>query len=274
MKQAEDRPRWFFVDEAGDPAFYGPGKKIIVGDEGCSKTFSVGFFRTFDPEQIRSKLAEVRLAISQDLYLKDIPSLKDSLVAFHAKNDCPEVRKLVFEALAKMDFGAQIVVARKIEKIFCKAHLGSQDRFYDFLVSKLFHCQLHLSTHNTIVFSRRGSKARQRSLKKAIQTGVDRFHRQNKGACRTTIIVETSQPVQEHVLQAADYVMWAVQRSFERGEMRYFEFLRDKIEVVWDIYDIEKIKAKQANLYDRKKNAFDIKKASPLKLSPTEGATA
>jgi hypothetical protein len=264
MKLAEEKTRWFFVDEAGDPAFYGKGKKIIVGTLGCSKTFSVGFLRTFDPQQIRSKLAEVRLAVSTDRYFKDIPSVRKSLVAFHAKDDCPEIRKLVFEALEKMDFGAQIVVARKIEKVFTRAHGACPDRFYDFLVSKLFHCQLHLSTDNHIIFSRRGNKSRQRSLRMAVQLGALRFHQKYRHACHTKIEVDTSQTIQEPVLQAADYVMWAVQRAFERREMRYFDFLRDKIELVWDIYDIEKIRGKESIIYDRKKNPFDIEKTSSL----------
>jgi hypothetical protein len=264
MKQANDKPRWFFADEAGDPAFYGKGKKIIVGTEGCSMTFAVGFLRTHDPQQIRSKLAEVRLAISTDRYLRDIPSLTKSIVAFHAKDDCPEVRKLVFEALEKMDFGAQIVVARKHENIFRRAHNSNQDRFYDFLVGKLFHCQLHLSNENNIVFSRRGTKSRQHSLRKAVEVAAERFRQKNTKACHTKVSVDTSRPIQEHVLQAADYVLWAVQRTFERGDMRYYEFLRDKIEMVWDIYDIDKIRGKESIIYDRRKNPFDIKKASPL----------
>jgi hypothetical protein len=265
MKQADAKPRWFFVDEAGDPAFYGKGgKKIIVGTPGCSQTFAVGFLRTFDPQQIRSKLAEVRLAISTDRYLRDIPSVTKSVVAFHAKDDCPEIRKLVFESLEKMDFGAQIVVARKIERIFRRAHGRSQDRLYDFLVSKLFHCQLHLSTENHIIFSRRGNKSRQHSLRRAVQVGADRFHQKYNHACHTRVIVDTSQTIQEPVLQAADYVLWAVQRAFERRDMRYFEFLRDKIELVWDIYDVEKIRGKESIIYDRKKNAFGIEKTSPL----------
>ena len=34
MKKAEICPTWYFVDEAGDPFFYGAGKKIIVGRHG------------------------------------------------------------------------------------------------------------------------------------------------------------------------------------------------------------------------------------------------
>ena len=70
--------------------------------------------------------------------------------------------------------------------------------------------------------------------------------------------------MQEPALQVVDYVNWAVQRAFERGEMRYFEYLRDKIELVWDVFDFEKYKLKEGNIYDRRRNPFDIKKASPL----------
>ena len=129
MKLAEEKPRWFFVDEAGDPVFYGAGKKLIVETEGCSHTFSVGCLRTYDPQSIRSKLADVRVEILGDRYLKDIPSIQKSFRAFHAKDDCPEVRRMVFSALDKMDFAAQVVVGRKQESRFVSYHQRSQDGF-------------------------------------------------------------------------------------------------------------------------------------------------
>ena len=270
MKQAEQRPRWYFVDEAGDPAFFAKGKKIIVGTEGCSKTFSVGFLRTYDPQHIRDKLSEVRLEISNDRYLKDIPSITKTLRAFHAKDDSPEVRKLVYAALDKLEFGVQIVVGRKHVALFTSKHKSSQDLFYDDLVSHLFSRQLHLSTENTIIFARRGDKARQHALRAAVESGTEKFRQKYRNAASTKVHIETSQPSEEAVLQAADYVLWSVQRAFERGEMRYFEYMREKIELVWDVYDFRKLKAikngnaKGSVVYDRKNNPFDIKKASSL----------
>src|SRR5229473_1251788 len=237
MKQADEKPRWYYVDEAGDPVIYGKGKSVIIGTEGCSRTFSVGFLRIYDPQAIRSKLVDVRLEILNDLYFKDIPSIIKTQRAFHAKDDCPEVRKLVYSALEKMDFGAQVVVGRKQESIFKGYHQSSQDRFYGDLVSNLFTNQLHLAHENTIIFARRGNKAKQQALRSAVELGVEKFRRKSTEAANTKVNIETSQPAQETVLQAADYVLWAVQRAFERGEMRYFEFMRDKIELVFDIYD-------------------------------------
>jgi hypothetical protein len=199
MKQAEQKPRWYYVDEAGDPAFYGKGKIFIVGQEGCSRTFSVGFLRTYDPQAIRSKLAEVRLEILNDRYLKDIPSIVKSLRAFHAKDDCPEVRKLVYAALDKMDFAVQVVVGRKREQTFRQVHKNSHHRFYDDLVSRLFTNQLHLAQENTITFARRGNKAKQHALRAAVEAGVAKFRSKYAGATVTKINIETSQPVQEPV---------------------------------------------------------------------------
>jgi hypothetical protein len=266
MQEPEEKPRWHFVDEAGDPAFYAKrSKRIIVGEEGCSRTLILGFIRTRDPQQIRSKLAEVRLAVSADRYLRDIPSVKKSLIYFHAKDDCVEVRKLVFDALDKMDFHAQVIVARKLPTLFRTKYRSSQIEFYDDLVTKLFKNQLHLATENYITFARRGKKARQNALRQAVEKAAEVFRKTFQHDTVTKIIVETSQPVQESALQAIDYVNWAVQRAFERGEMRYFEFLRNKIEVVWDVFDFDKYEGKGGGcVYDRKRNPFDIKKASPL----------
>jgi hypothetical protein len=122
MKQAEEKARWYYVDEAGDPAFFGKGKKLIVGNDGCSRTLSVGFLRTYDPQPIRDKLTEVRLEISNDRYFKDIPSITKTLKAFHAKDDTPEVRKIVYAALDKLEFAFQVVVGRKHVALFMGRH--------------------------------------------------------------------------------------------------------------------------------------------------------
>ena len=65
------------------------------------------------------------------------------------------------------------------------------------------------------------------------------------------------------MLQVVDYANWAVQRAFERGEMRYFNFLRDKFELIWDVFDRKNYKG-GGNFYDRTRNPFEIRKASPL----------
>jgi hypothetical protein len=265
MQQADLKPCWFFVDEAGDPNFYAKrSKRLIVGEEGCSRTLILGFVRAADPQQLRSKLSDVRVEIAGSKYLRDIPSISKSLAQFHAKDDCAEVRKMVFEVIERMDFAAQFIVARKREHIFQNKYDGKCSAFYDDLIRMLFRGQLHLATENHIVFARRGNRARQHQLRSAVELSIRDFERNYHNSDETTVNVNTSQPAQEPVLQVIDYMNWAVQRAFERSEMRYFEFLRGKIEKVWDVYDIHKLQSNGNVVYDRKRNPFDIRKASPL----------
>ena len=79
----------------------------------------------------------------------------------------------------------------------------------------------------------------------------------------TALHVRTQRSSHEPLLQVVDYTNWAVQRAFERREMRYFDFLRDKYELICDVFDKANYTG-GGNFYDRNKNPFEIKKASPL----------
>lgn len=118
--------------------FYGKGGDIIVGQPGCSRILLLGFVRVEEPEPIRKRLAKLRNQIVHDSYLKDIPSVRKTLIAFHAKDDCPEVRMMIYKTLAEHIFSAQVIVARKIERMFRSRYKGNKDKFYEDLVGRLF----------------------------------------------------------------------------------------------------------------------------------------
>lgn len=223
----------------------------------------MGFVVTDDPAPLRERLTELRDEVAKDQYFRNIPSFSKSLLVFHAKDDCPEIRMLVFKTLAEMDFSAQVIVARKLEPMFRAKYKGNQDGFYDDLVTRLFKNQLHMATHNIITFSRRGKKRRQYALRTALERGIRQFSEKWNHQGPTHLEVLTYQPSEEPMLQVVDYVNWAVQRAYHRGEMRYFEFLREKYSLVLDVFDKAKYR-KGGNYYTRKANPFDIKKASPL----------
>jgi methylaspartate ammonia-lyase len=161
---------------------------------------------------------------------------------------------------ANWQFSAQVIVARKIESTFRGLYQADENKFYDDLVTLLFAGQLHRSSDNYIVFAQRGDKKRQHALAKAVERSIHMLPPVNDWKAE----VNTKQSIQEPAIQIIDYVNWAVQRAFERGEMRYFEFLREKLELVRDIFDFEKRKRGEKCCYDRDRNPFDIKKASPL----------
>lgn len=57
----------------------------------------------------------------------------------------------------------------------------------------------------------------------------------------------------EPLLNIADYFCWSIQRVFEKGDIRYYNFLKDKISLVIDIYDKPKYKGSK-HYYNNKDN--------------------
>ncbi len=56
-------------------------------------------------------------------------------------------------------------------------------------------------------------------------------------ASRHTAEIIPSSPRENTALQAVDYFLWALQRLYEQGEDRYWEFVRAKAQLVYDIDD-------------------------------------
>lgn len=259
MKDVKRKNAYYFVDEAGDPSFYNKHGEFIVGREGCSKILMLGFIETTGPRTIRQELEKIRDRIKNDPYLKDIPSVKKSLMHFHATDDCPEVRQEVYKCIGGLDFKSQFVVARKKEGIF-KKYNCSERKFYDGLISKLFKNVLHRSENNFIYFSKRGSKIRQVPLEKAIEHAKDSFERRFLIKIRSNTSVYSQVPTGEPCLQVIDYMNWAIHRLFTKREMRYYNFVKDKVSFVWDIYDSINY---PKNFYN-KARGLDTKKISLL----------
>lgn len=260
MKKTRDESTWFFVDESGDPTFYDRQGNLIVGQAGCSPILILGFIETQDPAPIRKAILELQQEVAHDPYFQDFPSLAKTAVAFHAKDDVPEIRYRFFSLLATLDYRAQFVVARKIERVFRNSFNGSENEFYDHLVSRLFQNLLHRYAHNRIYFSRRGSRDRQEPLFRAIQRGIQRFETKWGTRVGTRFDVQAQNPQGEPCLSVIDYMNWAVYRAFTRQEMRYYRVVEQKVDLLVDLYDNQRY---PGNWYTRK-NPFDANKITPL----------
>lgn len=261
MKKPYDKLWSYFVDEAGDPVFYNAKGKLIVGQEGCSKTLIIGYIRSINPEPIRVALEAVKSQIQKDKYLAGIPSVSKSLQYFHAKDDCPEVRHMVYQAISTLKFKSEFIVGRKEEERFRKSHLGRESVFYNDLVTQLFSTRMHVSQASKIYFAVRGNKLRQAPLSEAIQSAKLNFERLYETKVHSVVDVYPQTMTGEPCLQVADYMLWALQRAYTKGDMRYYNFIKDKVSFIWDIYDPKL--PKKSNRY-HSRNLFDIKKISPL----------
>jgi len=251
---------YFFVDESGDPTFYDRKGSLIIGEEGCSIILILGFIKTEDPKKLRREIEDQRKKFLADPYLKGIPSLRKTSVSFHAKDDCPEVRQAVFKLLPKLDFKAEIYVARKVEKVFKSKYRSKEELFYDDLISKLFENHLHQGERVFIYFSKRGLKPRQRPLEQAIFKAKYKFQQKYKKKIKSEVFVQAQSPEGEPCLQIIDYINWAIFRAYTKKEMRFLETVKEKISLIVDVFDFKKYPKN----YYTKRNSFSLEKISPL----------
>jgi hypothetical protein len=260
LKKTLDKTTYFFVDESGDTTFYDRHGNFIVNTPGCSPILIMGFVSCEEPKIIRMKLKELREQLINDPYLQGISSLEKTKIAFHAKDDCPEVRQPVFKLISTMDIKAQLVVARKTESIYNKFD-GNTNKLYDHLITVLFKDKLHTSSENRIYFATRGNRKRQKPLEDAIHNARKAFEGKWQTCIGSQINILAQIPSDEPCLQVVDYINWTVYRAYTTGEMRYFNAIRDKVSLLVDLYDANQ--PKWQNFYNRK-NPFEVKKTSPL----------
>jgi len=269
-----------FIDEAGDTTFFGKGKQNIVGHNGVSQSFMLGMVQVkTDLTVIRAEIDKVALGIEKSSYYTKIPSVQKRIekygkFVFHAKDDIPEIRKEFYDFLLTQNFSLQVIVGRKILSLFIKKHNSNGNEFYADLLSHLLKDKFK---HQKIVLNiaERGSSTSEINIEIAIQKAKIRAVKnsksnQNINNCQ---IVANVQPYnRDQLLSLADYSLWAVQRVFEKGETRFYDYICGKISLVVDLYDYQdKNKPKWYNYYSGKNKLSEKNKINPNKLDPLNG---
>jgi len=241
----------FFVDEAGDPTLFDSKGRILVGQQGCSAYFILGKLDVADPAALGAALDQLRAALLADPYFKRVPSMqlqrRKTALAFHAKDDVPEVRREVFKLMLRFDVRFYAVVRRKTALLAYVQQRNERepdyrykgDELYDTLVEELFRRYHPFADQLNICFARRGSKTRTRAFRSAIERAETRFERDYGTRRSAKVAIAVSTPPKSAGLQAVDYCLWALQRYYERAEGRYIELIWDKIVEIDDMDRVE-----------------------------------
>ncbi len=242
--------RHYYIDEGGDGTLFSKRGKVLIGTEGCSRFFILGLLEVPDPVALQHTFDDLRARLMSDPYFNDVPSMqvewRKTAVAFHAKDDLPEVRREVFRLLRgaeELRFFA--VVADKWRALEYVREQNESDpdyryhpnELYDYLVRRLFKQRLHQSSKYHITFSKRGKSDRTAALREALQSAQDRFAEQHKITSDASLQVSQARPKDQAGLQAVDYFTWALQRLYERNEERYTNYLWKAFRLVQDIDD-------------------------------------
>jgi len=257
-----------FLDEAGDTTFYGKGKQVILGSEGVSKSFIIGLVKfKSNIETIREQIIVLQHEIENDSYYYDVPSVHKRIAKngffFHAKDDIPEIREKFFRYIHAQNCSCEAIVGRKIIQLFQEKHKSNEAFFYADLISHLLKNKLKNLDKLVLNVASRGKCTKNQNLEIALQKAIQRFRKKSPDSTlKTKIVFNVQTPLSEPLLCVADYFMWSIQRVFEKGDVRSYNYLSDKISTVIDIYDVENY-TNWGNYYGKKNKLTSQNKISP-----------
>ena len=111
--------------------------------------------------------------------------------------------------------------------------------------------------------AQRGKVTRNIVFEQALEKATARFLKhKDPDRIRTHVSFNVQTPRTEPLLNVVDYLCWAVQRVFEKGEMRYYHFMSDKISLVIDLYDSSRYE-NSGNYYTSRNPLTPLNKISP-----------
>ena len=257
-----------FLDEAGDATFFGKGRVPVIGSQGVSLAFGIGMVEFRESlELIRDRIRALARDVEADPFVNCIPSVAKKISKgafhFHATDDPPEVRERLFKLIRSLDCSLEMIVARKDAERFARKHGGKEAEFYADVLSHLIKDKLRTDRKLVLNISERGSTTKNATLQRALEKGTERFLKiRGEDEIASDVAFNVQRPTVEPLLCVADYLCWSVQRVFERGETRYYDYLREKITLVADIYDRSK-HPNNRNFYGRENPLSSANKIGP-----------
>lgn len=174
--------------------------------------------------------------------LNVIPSVRKRMdrggFFFHASDDTPEVRQVLFRYLKTLECSLEAVVARKIPEVFARKHNHQETEFYADVLSHLIKNKLGMGGKLVLNISGRANSTSNRNLQAALEKATGRaVKKRDPGDLRTQVVFNVQNHRTEPLVNVADYLCWSVQRVFERGETRHYDYLGDRIRLVVGLYD-------------------------------------
>ena len=231
---------YYYFDEAGDTTVLGSKGVNLIEKGVASKVFMVGYLETTKPQELTRALTGLHKEICEDELYVGIPSMEKTRIGFHAAKDCAEVRDRVFHLLKKLDFSYYCVVLKKEETFFRNYFDFKDTAIYKYAVENLLEGRLHVYSEIDCYFSSLGNVVRKDTMQSAINSAIERSRARSNMGNPSSDRIFIQQSKERPLLQASDYVLWTIQRAYEKGDYRYYNYLKEKICLVRDIIPLNK----------------------------------
>lgn len=234
-KKIEQRYNHRYLDEAGDTTFFGKGKTNIVGQTGVSSFFLIGMVTFFEPiSVIRNNILSLQNQVINDPYINVIPSVQkrinDKGFYFHATDDPPEVRKIFYDFIKTINCKFKVVVLKKSINSYINNFYSNEAELYSHLLSELISNKLLIRKKFVFNIAERGKTTKNKNLFLAFEKAKSRILSSNpKFVVKSKVHFNITNHYDEPILNITDYFCWSVQRVFERKELRYHNYISEKI---------------------------------------------
>lgn len=244
-----EAPVTYYVDEAGDGVLFGPKGRNRLADPEAPQFFMLGMVRCAGDAEAVTALESLRRELMAHPLYASIWSLRPeeqkTARAFHAKDDHTDIRTKVFERLLSLDFKFYAVVKDMRAVLgyvegrnrMDTAYRYHPNELYDLTVRMLFKQRLHQAEHYRVTFARRGKSDRTAALREQLERTRQRFLAEHDLTHVPTLEIVPAYPWEQPCLQIADYCLWALQRCYERHEVRFLNALWPKVSIIHDVDD-------------------------------------
>lgn len=256
--------KYLFIDESGDAAFYVNNKKLLIGQEGFKPVLLMGMIEIENKEDTYKFINDFQNNIKSDPLYNSLKCVTDPKSWYlHAKNDQLEIRTKFIEALRKQEgIKTYIVIGRKRLRTFQSKHNSNESEFYFDMIYHLLKDRLNDENvfYQILLAGRKGNDALK--LKSSIEKALERDNTKRKTKldikfdCRTTPSSTTPE------LSIIDYMLWSLQRYILSEDNRYYFALKEKYNLIIDLYDFRNFKTN----YYNKGNRFEKEKASEFRI--------
>jgi Protein of unknown function (DUF3800) len=231
--------KYIFIDESGDPVFYGNRKKLLVGTPGFQPYLIIGMIETTNRRTLYKAVAAFMQQIKADNLYNTIPSVACEKGWYpHARADYPEVRAKFIELLRSLDeYKAHIVIAKKDLNIFIRKHNNNATEFYFDVLHHLLNGKIHSEEYQHMLYLAQRGNNTLHQFQKAVDKALAISGTNHVVNANYNLEIMPSSEMPE--LSIIDYLMWAVQRKLLTGESRYFNTLAHQYETIIHLYDDE-----------------------------------
>ena len=260
---ADAHKTYFFIDESGDPAFYASGNRSIVGTEGYKPLLLIGMIKLEDKKGIRNAILSFIDELKNDPLYNTLPCITNPKGWYlHASYDNLEVQIKFIDFLRKLDgFKFYCVIGRKRLDVFHKKHNKNESEFYFDLVYHLLKDRLNKEDTFYQVFLSARNKNTQHKLKEAIDNALKRDNIKRLNPIEISYNSEIVKSKDTPELSIVDYMLWVLQRYILKKDKRFYNVLESKFNLIIDLYDFDKYKARGKSNYYNEKNRFVLENA-------------